>query len=274
MIHYEASEDKKNQTVPELNVEPLAKTAKLKFVRTGLVTVAELEGTDIGLSGDGESESFAQKVFGGLPTYLPDVSWDVDANQYLFWKTEQTEQRVPEFTDEGIRDKVLAAWRLVQSREKAQSHAESLADEARKSGLSLEDSIGKRDDIRVARTGEFTWITSETTAATQYRAQLRFGTVENVDQPGPDFMKAAYALKQGEIGVAMNQPQTAVYIMRLVETTPSEKYLVAMFETDPYYKYRAIGDGEKQKMLFAWISNLREEAGLEWKERLETPDQP
>jgi len=124
----------------------------------------------------------------------------------------------------------------------------------------------------VSRTGEFTWITSETTAATQYQTQLRFGTVENVDQAGDDFMKAAYALKQGEIGVAMNLPQTAVYVMRLVETTPSEKYLVAMFETDPYYKYRAIANGENRKVFSTWIRNLREEAGLEWKERLETPE--
>ncbi|NLE38927.1 MAG: hypothetical protein GX621_12960, partial [Pirellulaceae bacterium] len=67
LIHYEASDDKKNQTPPELDLEPLAKAAKLKFVRTGLVTVAELEEMDIGLSGDGESESFARKVFGSMP---------------------------------------------------------------------------------------------------------------------------------------------------------------------------------------------------------------
>jgi len=240
--------------------------------KTELAAVEELAALDIAASRTEGEQPFLNDAFSAKPLYLPEISWDEEGNAYLFWKTDETEEHVPKFDDEGVRDKVLAAWRFVQARDAARKHAEKLANEARDSGKSLAESIGKQPGVNVSTTGPFTWMTSGTLPAMQSR-NLRISAVDHVDKPGNEFMRAAYNLKVGEIGVAMNFPQNTVYVMRLVGTNPLEKVLMASFEVDQFGKYSEVAQGDFQKVVNAWFEQLETDAGLKW-ERPAAPPPP
>ena len=115
---------------------------------------------DIGKSAVDGQQSFVRVIFEGLTEHRPGISQDIERDYYLFWKTDSADERVPEFEDEGIRDQVLASWKMVQARKLAKDKAEKLADEARKSGKSLGASIGKLPDVEVSKAGPFSWMTT------------------------------------------------------------------------------------------------------------------
>lgn len=233
--------------------------------RSGLLTEQELAKVDIAASRTEADQVFLVEVFGSMPSFLPGVSWDEEGNAYLYWKVKEVEQRVPKFDEPGVREKVLADWRFVQARKAALQHAEKLAKEAREAGTSLADSLGKRPGMTVSKTGPSTWMTTGTLPAMEYRNPPRISSVNHVDLAGDEFMRAAYSLDVGQIGVAMNHPQNKIYVMRLVDTSPLESVLLASFEVEDFGKYSAVAEGDLQKMVFAWLANLRRDAGLEWK---------
>ena len=247
-------------------IEPADRFGPL--VKTGLVTPDELQPMDIANSITEGEQMFIEGACGTMPLRLPGISWDIDGNCYLFWKTDEKEERVPEFKE--VRDKVLAAWRFNEARKAATERAEELAKQAREAGISLRDSIGKEPGIDVKRTGEFTWITGNTLTT---RPSLRMSTVENVEMAGNKFMETAYGLNIGQVGVAMNQPQSTVYVMRLVKTNPLESVLMASFEIEDYSKYAAIGNYDVQKLVYDWLKTIREDAGLDWVRPPEPPEQ-
>ncbi len=53
--------------------------------------------------------------------------------------------------------------------------------------------------------------------------------VEGLDQLGPEFMKAVFGMDIGDVGIAVNHPQTIVYVVRVISVTPSEKTLEDRF---------------------------------------------
>ena len=88
--------------------------------------------------------------------------------------------------------------------------------------------------------------------------------MEHVELAGEDFMRAVYDLKVDEIGVAMNQPKTIAYVVRLTETTPNESVLWSMFKADDYSKYFSLAMADTQKMNEQWREELQKAAGLKW----------
>lgn len=239
--------------------------------KTGLVTMMELAQIPIAASQTESEQLFLREAFQTMPTFMPGISWDVDGNGYLYWKIREVEERVPKFDEEGMRDKVLAAWRFhVHAKKAALEHAQRLADEARNSGASLADSIGRQPGVSVSQTGLFTWLTSGTLSMMQYQ-RPRLSPVEHVEMAGDAFMRAAYDLAVNEVGVAMNQPETTVYVMRLIKTTPLENVLMASFESEPMMMYLLVAHGERQKMINDWFEDLRREADLEWKRLADQP---
>ena len=60
----------------------------------------------------------SQYAFQSLSTFRPAISDDADG-LYLFWKTEDEKDHVPKFEDEGVRDEVLRAWKMIEARKLA-----------------------------------------------------------------------------------------------------------------------------------------------------------
>ena len=65
----------------------------------------------------------------------------------------------------------------------------------------------------------------------------KLSEVEGVDMPGEAFMRTVFGLKKGEIGVAMNQPQTVAYVVKVIEFAPPPRLLMDLFETTSPERY-------------------------------------
>jgi hypothetical protein len=187
-----------------------------------------------------------------------------EQSRYLFWKVADSKEKVLEFESPGVREKVLRAWKAVEARKLAVKAAESLGEEARKGGLSLATTFAERPDITVTAPRPFSWVTYGNVPRGTSRMPPRLSTVTGVDMAGPDFMRAAFALKRGQIGVAMNHPKSIAYVVRVSEFNKSDEVLQKEFEVDSYGSYGEVAATDRGQMIRAWQEDLKQTAGLEW----------
>jgi hypothetical protein len=228
----------------------------------------------------GVGRSFIDPKLTGIPfaDYAFREKWDLyvaaessdfgedyrERGRYLFWKVEDSKEKVPQFEDPGVREKVLRAWKAVEARKLAIQAAEGLGDEGRKAGLSLANTFIERPDVTVIATRPFSWMTYGNVPLGTARTPPRLNTVTGVEMAGPDFMRAVFDLKQGQLGVAMNHPKTIAYVIRVSEINPPEKALWAQFEVDNYSDYADVAGADRGQMIRAWQEELQQTAGLEW----------
>jgi len=194
-------------------------------------------------------------------------SYDAEGNRYLSWSVEKVPETIPEFTDAGVRQEVLDAWRMVKARDAAEKEAQRLRDEALASGKSLKEAFAGKPDLPVTATDPFSWMTYGSVPTGVSRTPPQLSEVKGVDVPGDEFMRAVFDLDVGEIGVAMNQPKTVAYVVRMTEANPSETVLRTQFESDRWGTYLTVGREEQRQLFLAWQEELRKGAGLEWVER-------
>ena len=108
-----------------------------------------------------ECPNVASYILDQAAEYRPDLAKDAEGNYYLFWVTQRTEPHEPKFDEPGVRDQVLAAWKLVQARDFARKQAVSLAAESRKSAKPLKETVAGRPDLSVIENAEpFSWMTT------------------------------------------------------------------------------------------------------------------
>jgi hypothetical protein len=239
----------------------------------GLLNVFQTRELDIGSSLiEGRSE-FVNVVYQKLPDFLPKISSDLAMNEYLFWKTKETPEKVPEWTDKGVREQVLAAWKLEQARSIAEKEAERLAKIARQSKQPLEKVLAKRPHVRVYQSDPFTWLTEGAIPGAMSGAQPEIspiraagaasGVEDAVQVPGSGFMQAVFHRDRGEVGVAMNQPETTVYVFRVTEMTPASWENFVSEVTESYGLFPVVyRDVERADQ--AWRKSIEAAAGLKW----------
>lgn len=253
------------------DLRALAEENGLEYYQTGLLADFELQNTEVAEATTQGGTSVPELVFRRLPLFRPAVVRDLRGNQYLLWKVEETEARVPEFSDPGMREKVLREWKLIQARQIARSEAEQLAAQARQAGKSLAEVFADRPELRVELSDPFSWLTTTLPLIFWYQEPPRISQVKGVDRPGEEFMRTVFRLKPGEIGVAMNHPQGVVYVIRLVETQPSEDILWQQFITDPGRLYLVAARYDTASILARLMEHVRQEAGFqltpEWQRR-------
>ncbi len=247
----------------------------------GLLDVFEAKALDIGNSYvEGRSE-FVSVVYQKLPEFLPRISSDLAGNQYLFWKTKETAEEVPEWTDKGVREKVLAAWKLEQARSIAEKEAERLARIARQSKQPLEKVFARKPQVHVYRSDPFTWLTEGAIPGSMSYAQPEIsqiraaggaaGVEQAVETPGNGFMQAVFHRDRGDVGVARNQPETMVYVFRVTEMTPASWDAFVSEGADSYSLFR-VSSLDRERVGRAWFKSIEETAGLKWeREAVEAP---
>ena len=182
---------------------------------------------------------------------------------YLSWKTEETKERTPKFTDEGVRQQVLRAWKMIEAREPALKAAQSLAAEASKANEPLKKLFADRPDLTAVTPRPFSWMTFGNVAYGS-SPSARLGTVSEVDSAGEDFMKTVFSLQAGETGVAMNAPQTVAYVIRVTAFSPPQDALWKQFETEDFTKYASVADDDRRKIVRAWLQEIKTSAGFHW----------
>jgi hypothetical protein len=258
----------------EPNLAPIAKAAGLEWKKTGLLTAREVNRLDIGPSVEVRRQSngalqpgqvmFEPLVFDSLPKYRFAMSADIRTDLFVFWKTGERKDRVPKFSEPAVQAEVLKAWKMIAARDKAEAAAKNLADDASKAKKSLLDLWGKRADLKVTLTEPFSWLTASPMSPYSGMVPPHLSEVDGVDYPGPDFMKTVFGLGQGELGIAMNQPKTVVYVVRMVETHPADKVLQKEFEVDPFANYATAALEEQQQIFHKSREEIRADAKLHW----------
>jgi len=279
------SEDKAKKNSLKAPEKPdftkLAKENGLGFYTTPLNSPLEVNALDIGQSFLGQNTPFLQYAFETLPKFRPEISQDIEGNYFLFWKTDQVAERIPEFKEPGVRERVLRAWKMVQARKLAEDKAKQLAEAARKTDKSLKDLFADQPKITVQESEPFSWMTygafpawwaqtppqiSKITAAGK-KDEKAGKEIEIVDMPGNDFMRQVFNLEKGQVGVALNQPKTVAYVVRVIDVTPA---VWQAFLTEDFSRYVRVAEQDQRAIAQAWRDGLKKAVNFEWKR---TPEQ-
>jgi len=255
---------------PALDFDKLAKQYGLTAGETKLMSQWEAQGTGIGASFVSGREPVTRYAFSTLAKFHPAESMDLAGDRYLFWKTEETKEQVPEFTGKGVRERVLRAWKMVHARPLALKDADALATAARKAKKPLKQALADRPDLRIVMPPAFSWITFGNVALGSAPNAARISSVAGVDIAGEEFMRTVFHLEPVQIGVALNAPMTVAYVIRLNELSPSQEVLWKQFEVDDFSKYAPAASTDQRQIMRAWLDELKASAGLEWKHK---PDQ-
>lgn len=243
----------------------LARRKGLMFRTTKLISAVlarSLPGLgESAVSGLGVQQTFVDLAFADPPLYQPETTQDVSRNRYVFWLVAAEPARVPELNE--IRAEVVRAWKLVQARALARQHAARLADEARTAKKTLAEFL-KGWKHQVVQTDRFSWMTFGSAGGFAFAMTPVLSQVKGVDSPGHEFMRTVFGLEVGQFGVAMNQPQTVAYIIRLTSLEPSREVQRAEFISErlPFYMRTATGD--QQELIDTWRKGIARAAGLVW----------
>jgi hypothetical protein len=247
--------------------DALAKKAGLSLVRTGLMTAWQAR--DKGLNAWMPAEvtpagmQTSQRTF-ILPSlykspavYRPLAAFDGKAC-YLFWKTEDKKEYVPKFAD--VQSDVLLAWKMIRARKIAEKAADTMVAEANKKDEPLKVAFPK---AKVLEPPKFSWMTEGNTALN--RAQgAEISKVAELPMVGEDFMKVVFRLDAGKAAVAMNAPQTVVYVVQPIQFVPSRDVRWTQFAAADYSTYATIGQNDMARTYRAWFDELNKTAGLKW----------
>ena len=247
----------------DLDFAALAKAKGLRGRQTPLISAIDASEYAIGKSLVEDRVPFTAYAYQAA-TLKPTRSTDEKGRHYLFWIVDETLEKVPKFSDPGVKEEATAAWKMVQARKDALAAAKKLAKEAVAAGKSLKKFFADRPDIRVVQPEPFTWMTYGNVASSASYAPPVISEVEGVNLPGQAFMREVFSLKKGETGAAMNQPQTVAYVIRLVDSAPPTSVLLAEFESSTPDTYAELARADTAQAYQAWLKELKRQAGLTW----------
>jgi hypothetical protein len=92
--------------------------------------------------------------------------------------------------------------------------------------------------------------------------------VEGVEMPGDAFMKEVSKMNVGDIGVALNRPQTIAYVIRVTRVEPDLTVLHDRFLQMGLGAYQAAARPEITRQQAAWGEHLLKEVDFEFLEPL------
>ncbi|MCS7237834.1 MAG: hypothetical protein NZ899_06145 [Thermoguttaceae bacterium] len=246
------------------NLEAIARDNGLEYKRYGPITNFEFAQLEIAQATTALGGSVLEMLFERLPLHRPAIATDFQGNQYLVWKIEQTESRIPSLDDPGMREKVLRTWKFIQARQLARAEAEKLAAEARQAKKPLAEVFASRQDIKVEQSEPFTWLTSTLPLVFWMQDRPRISQVKGVDRPGEEFMRTVFRMRPGDVGTAMNHPQTVAYVIRVVEIQPPEDILWQQFTTEPGRLYLMAAQDDIVQGYGRLVAHVREKSNFRW----------
>ena len=126
--------------------------------------------------------------------------------------------------------------------------------------------FGNERGKEVREVGPFSWLTHGNVPLMQ-QGQMpgpRLSSIRGVDNAGPEFMQAVLRLEPGQIGVAMNHPQTIAYVIQVTDVQPLAKVNRIEFSSTPYSMYYQAGGNDFNQAYQAWLNHVKAEAGLHW----------
>lgn len=192
---------------------------------------------------------------------------------FIYWRVEEVPEKVPEFDE--IKDEVERAWKLRAALQPAEEAAADMAQKARDAAQPLAEVFPQNADA-VIETMQFSWMTrGSTPAAMGGRPMLspingfRNDQPVTIDGAGNEFMRSVFDLDVGDVGVATNEPETFVYVVRLVGEELSDEERRGAFYT--IYGRGATSDidalvqEEQAQIIRGWFDDIEASYNVDWK---------
>ena len=217
------------------DLKKLADELGLKYAKIGPHDIVSLKDEPIAQSVEMRSAMtrnappFTAMMYGvesqGIPKkelFSPLGTVDFSNRTYVSWKTEEKEAYTPEL--EECRDEVIKSIRMNEARDLARAAADKLVERVA-AGESLDEVIPEEKKFNYKKDlGPFSWMNS-------FGFQgATLGNVPQLDSVGEEFMGKVFSTKPGELGVAANLPERAVYIVKPKEFQPSVDELREQFK--------------------------------------------
>jgi hypothetical protein len=191
------------------------------------------------------------------PATISGAEVDVD---FVFWKTGDQPERVPELED--VRDEVVESIKREQALAVARDFAERDAEAVRAANKPLSEVFG--DTRTVTPTGEITWLT--TGSLPMGSAMPRLSTIPGVEMPDEDFFEMVFDAQPGQVVVAANHPQTAVYVVYVKRRTVEPEKLREQFlqNARTFVPLRMVAQQNRQRTMMEWIDEFRKQQHVKW----------
>jgi hypothetical protein len=98
-------------------------------------------------------------------------------------------------------------------------------------------------------------------------------SVDGIDFAGNAFMESVFALKEGQSGVAVNEPESIVYVVRVKHDLVKESARRELFlETGNNMTTRMLWAMERNGLRGQWLQELEKEMHVNWKQRPQGQD--
>ena len=241
----------------------------LSFTETGLVSVGEElsnlprigQAIEV-VSGRPTSRSMAE-IMPARDFFDPILFRNLDEEYFSIWKCGEEPEQQPPFED--IRDKVLAAYRIIKARELAKARAEKIADMLREVGGDL---AKLREKEAIADPTSIPplplWSNSPMFSLPMMSRQPGIQPTElpGVRLPGSDLRNALFQLREGEVTAMPNQPQDIYYVVKLAKREPAS---MNDFARSRQFLEGQIESEQARRMVMDWLVNLRNESAGESK---------
>ncbi|HUG90844.1 MAG TPA: hypothetical protein VML55_08430, partial [Planctomycetaceae bacterium] len=271
----------------------------LRYVETALLSYEELgnqslgQMTDVNAAPFDETPPLVAQIFDSGPDYLYQRIQFRDlatGNQIITWKIQDVESHEPQYTDPGIEEQVLGAWRLAEALPQARERAEALAKLVREhpeqdmeqalAGQTITGAAGGLE-LTVRTTRPFTWL-RQSTAPDPSRlspaTRVELSSVDGVDKPGEAFMATVFnELNDGDVGVATNSDKSVYYVVTVANrSSSSETGRKALFDDllraplfDNQSPYPQILAARQQALGQAWFQRLLQKYEVQWNRPLD-----
>jgi hypothetical protein len=272
-----------------VDLKPLAEKQGLAAEKTTALSVLELQGVPLGKSlcpaytlqrrgEDGTAQAVPQPLWyllfvnNKVEKHQPIIAFEPESNDgYVAMVIDDTPRKTPKFED--VREQVVEAWKLRKATELALKQAQELAAKVKESGRTLKDFFANDDKVQVGVTDPFSFVTMTGMSPTTGAISLQLSNPEPLQAAGPELLKRAFELRDGEIGTALNYSRDTAYLFRVNERLRREEDMKEDFlrDGDRWFamQLRPMIAGRQMTARNRVFGDLVRNAEIDWKR---TPD--
>ncbi len=206
-------------------------------------------------------------------------------SRYVAVKAADVLPRPADLSEEGVRDKVIEAWKLREARQLAEDRAKQLVEAAKKSGFetATKDATvtgkAKGKPLETTTVGPFSWLRRSSAPRTDFAPpQILPAELPQLPAAGEEFMRTVFnELKVGGIGMAPAQDESAYYVVK-VDSKSLESNLPKIredfikedffhdpldaFVGQPMNPFRRRSMAESRQTMEEWLKSFRERHGV------------
>ncbi|HLJ10931.1 MAG TPA: hypothetical protein VKU82_07065 [Planctomycetaceae bacterium] len=264
----------------EEELKKIAETFGATFGQTGLVSAVELSE----IPGIGDAREAGRQDERGTSTV--DVAFATEAlcrvfeaegpnTFYICWKVQDSPSHIPKFTEPGIREQVVTAWKRLHALPLAKERAEELAERVRTSGkefvAALEGQTVNGDSrgpaLNVSETDEFSyWREPAAPNIMARESMVQLGNPIFVNNPGQRFMEVVFnELAEGEVGSALNDDASVYYVVKVASRRIADR---DGFKLAPVFSgfaaYAPLAEMDQRRALADYFHRLDEKYAVKW----------